>query len=513
MTLLKSAFTVGSMTLISRMLGFVRDMIIASQLGAGMLSDVFFVAFKLPNFFRQLFAEGAFNAAFVPLYSSILTEKGEDYAKDFADKVAAALTFCLLITTVLAQIFMPWVMYALAPGFGGSPEKFDLAVLLTRITFPYLIFMSLVSLQGGILNSVGRFAAAAFTPVVLNLCLIIAALLLSKYTETPAHALAIGVTIAGAAQFLWLWIAMKRAGLTITPRMPHLNPEVKMMLKRMLPGALGAGVTQLNLWIDTILATLIPSAVSYLYYADRVNQFPLAIIGTAMGTALLPLLSKQIRSGQRDEALFTQNRAVETSLLFSLPAAAALVVLSAPIVSVLFQRGEFGVEETLATSHALTAFALGLPAYVLIKVFAPGFFANGDTKTPVRISIICLLTNTVLNLLFIKPFGYIGLAMATVIASWLNVFLLSINLTKRDIFHADERLKKRLPRIILASLVMAVVLWGTTHYAAPYFEARSVIRMMALSVLIGIGLAVFFGTAHLLKACNLKKILKLHKGI
>lgn len=503
MSLIKSAFTVGSLTMVSRLLGFVRDMFIASKLGAGPLSDVFFIAFKLPNFFRHLFAEGAFNAAFVPLYSGIVTEKGAVSAKDFAEKIAAVLFFALLIITILMQIFMPWVMLALAPGFSGDAAKFDLAVLLTRITFPYLLFMSLVSLLGGMLNSVGRFAAAALAPALLNICLILAAVYFTRFTPTPAHALSIGVTVAGLVQLIWLILATKRAGISLSFRLPRLNPQVKLLLKRMLPGVVGAGVTQLNLWIDTILATLIPSAVSYLYYADRISQFPLAVIGTAMGTALLPLLSRQIREQKLDESIATQNRALETALLFTLPAAIALIVLAVPIISVLFQRGAFGMEETLSTSYALTALACGLPAFVMIKVFTPGFFANGDTRTPVRIAIICLITNTVLNLILIKPFGYVGLTIATVVASWLNVILLSTKLVQRNIFKIDAQLKKRLPRIIFASLLMGGILWFAHDYSIPYFEERTLIRILALSILITIGITVFFTCAHYLKACDL----------
>lgn len=509
MSLFKSAFTVGSLTILSRLLGFVRDMLIASMLGAGMLADAFVVAFKLPNFFRTLFAEGAFNASFVPLYAGILAEKGEQAAKEFAEKIASFLVFCLITLTVLAQIFMPWVMVVLAPGFMDDPEKYELSVLLTRITFPYLIFMSLVSLQGGILNSVGRFAASSFAPVLLNVCMIAAALVLTKYTATPAHALSIGVTISGLAQYLWLLWAVRRAGIRLSPCLPRLNPEVKQMLKRMLPGVVGAGVTQLNLWISTMLATLIPGAVSYLYYADRVSQFPLAVIGTAIGTAMLPMLSRQIRTGKHDEAIATQNRAIETSLLFSLPAAAALAVLAAPVVSVLFERGEFGAEEALATSRALIVFAIGLPAFILIKVFTPGFFAKGDTRTPVRISILCLIINTILNAALIKPFGYLGLATGTVFASWLQVVLLGVALVKKDVYHTDARLRQRLPRIILCTVLMSVALWGMMHYTTPYFEERTLIRTAALSVLVGVGLAVFFGAAHVFKACNLRNLLRM----
>lgn len=509
MSLIKSAFTVGSLTMVSRLVGFLRDMFIASRLGAGTLSDVFLVAFKLPNFFRHIFAEGAFNAAFVPLFSGKLATEGKESAKEFAERAASVLFFSVMVVTILMQIFMPWVMYGLAPGFAVDPEKFDLAVLLTRITFPYLAFMALVSLLGGVLNTFGRFAAPAFAPALLNLCMIAAVVYFSRFTPTPAHSLSIGVTIAGIVQFIWLLIATHRAGISLKFRRPTLNPEIKLLMKRMLPGVVGAGVTQLNLWIDTVIATIIPSAVSYLYYADRVSQFPLAVIGTAMGTALLPMLSRQVRENKQGEAIYTQNRALEMALLLSLPAATALVVIATPVISVLFERGAFHADSTLATSRTLMVFACGLPAYVMIKVFAPCYFAYGDTKTPVRIAIICLIVNTAISLTLIKPVGYVGLAFATVVSSWLNVFMLSKGLIKRGLFKMDDRLKYRLPRFIASALVMGAALWFVSNYTAEFFDDRTLIRTAALTALIGIGGGVFFLSAHLLNACNLRSAFQL----
>lgn len=509
MSLIRSAFTVASLTMVSRLVGFLRDMFIASRLGAGSLSDVFLVAFKLPNFFRHIFAEGAFNASFVPLFSGKLAVEGKEAAESFAEKVASVLFCSVMAVTILMQIFMPWVMYALAPGFTEDPAKFDLAVLLTRITFPYLAFMALVSLLGGVLNTFGRFSAAAFSPTLLNLCMIAAVVYFSKFTPTPAHSLSIGVTVAGVVQFLWLLASTRRAGIRLGIKLPKIDSEVKLLLKRMVPGVVGAGVTQLNLWIDTVIATIIPGAVSYLYYADRVNQFPLAVIGTAMSTALLPMLSRQVREGKQDEAVFTQNRALEMALLLSLPAATALVVIAVPVVSVLFERGAFHSGDTAATAKTLAVFACGLPAYVMIKVFAPCYFAYGDTKTPVRIAITCLIVNTCISLILIKPVGYVGLAFATVTSSWLNVFMLQRGLIKRKLFKVDERLRYRLPRFVFAAIAMGVVLWVASHYSMDYFVKRTIIKTAALTVLIGIGGTVFFFSAHILKAFNLKSAFRL----
>ncbi len=506
MSLAKSALTVGVFTMISRLLGFLRDMFIASRLGAGTLSDIFFVAFKLPNFFRHLFAEGAFNSAFVPLFSGVLAEKGELSAKEFAEKIAAVLFLALLIIMVVMQIAMPWVMYGLAPGFQSDPYKYDLAVYLTRITFPYLVFMSLVSLIGGVLNSVGRFAAAAFSPTLLNLCMIWSVVYLARYTETPAHALSIGVALSGFLQLVWVYGACVRAGIVLRPRMPRINEDVRLLLRRMIPGIVGAGVMQLNLWIDTVIATVIPNAVSYLYYADRVSQFPLAVIGTAMGTALLPVLSRQIREGKKEESIHTQNRGLELALLFTLPATVGLFVMAVPIVSVLFERGAFTPENTMATSHVLMALSCGLPAFIMAKVFTPGFFAVGDTRTPVRIAVICMITNTVMSLILIHPFSYVGLSISTAFSSWLNVFLLCTKLHKRNLFYFDAQVKKNVPLLFLASIVMGAGLWWATPYFPSHEQAHTLWRITLLSGLIIGGGAVFFFIAHITGGCDLRKL-------
>ena len=384
MALARWAATVGGYTMGSRVLGFLRDILIASVLGAGPVADAFFVAFKLPNFLRRLFAEGAFNAAFVPLFAGVLERDGRAAAKSFAEDVLTVLLWTLLVLVIAAQIVMPWLMHALAPGFADEPGKLDLTVQLTRLTFPYILLISLVSLLGGVLNSLYRFAAVAATPILLNLCLIGALLGLSRWTETPGHALAIGVTVGGIVQFVWLIVAASRAGMSLRLRWPRLTPGVKRLLILAAPAALGAGVAQINLVVDIIIASLLPpGSVSFLYYADRVNQLPLGVVGVAVGTALLPLLSRQLRAGEVEEAVGSLNRAIEMALLLAVPAAVALIVIAGPVIAVLFERGAFGVDESSATAGALIAYAAGLPAFVLIKVLAPGYFARQDTRTPV----------------------------------------------------------------------------------------------------------------------------------
>ncbi|HEY0420398.1 MAG TPA: murein biosynthesis integral membrane protein MurJ, partial [Acetobacteraceae bacterium] len=389
--MLRKIASVGGLTLVSRMLGFLRDVLTAAVLGAGPVADAFFVAFRLPNHFRSLFAEGAFNAAFVPMFSQVLVGDGRSAARRFAEQILAVLVPTLLGLTVLFMAIMPWFMHLFAPGFADEPTKFDLAVHFTRITFPYLLFISLVSLQGAMLNGLNRFGAAAAAPILLNLSLIGALVvltpLLHRYGGAAAgHAQAWGVFIAGLVQFFYLAWDCHRAGMSLRLPMPRLTPQVKAFLRVLGPAALGAGVVQINLFFDTLIASLLPSgAVSYLYYADRINQLPLGVIGVAVGTVLLPEMSRALKRADAAGALESQNRAMELSLLLTLPAAAAFMTAALPIMTVLFQRGAFGPADAAASAHALVAYAVGLPAFVLIKSLLPGFHARSDTRTPVKV--------------------------------------------------------------------------------------------------------------------------------
>ncbi len=497
MNLLRSIVTVGGMTLISRVLGFVRDVLIAAVLGAGVIADVFFVAFKLPNLFRRLFAEGAFSAAFVPLYSGILEDQGKAPAQAFAEAALSVLLWAMLVLVAVVELAMPVVMHGFAPGFADDPAKFDFAVLLTRITFPYLLFISLVSLMAGILNSLGRFAAAAATPILLNLCLIGAVLVLAPFAATPAHALAWGVAGAGIVQFLWLFWHCARVGVRLHLPWPRLTADVRALMRRILPVALGAGVYQISLLIDTVIASLLPSgSISYLFFADRVNQLPLGVVGVAVGTALLPLLSRQLRAGDTAAATASQNRALEFSLLLSLPAAAALMVIAHPVVTVLFERGEFGPTEAQATAAALAVYASGLPAYVLVKALAPGYFARGDTATPVKISVLCLVVNLVLNLILMGPFLHVGIAAATSVSAWLNAVLLAIFLRRRGLLEFDRRLGRVSSRLVFATAVMAILVAVGAEGLSPWLAGGEVSRIAALAALV-VGGAVIYGLAVL----------------
>jgi len=508
MALLRAITTVGGYTGVSRVLGFIRDILIAAALGAGPVADAFFVAFKFPNFFRRLFAEGAFAAGFVPLFAGELASEGDESAIRFAEEALSVLFFTLLVFVLLVEVAAPWLVYVLAPGFADEPYKYSLAVEFVRITFPYLLFIALVSLQGGILNSLDRFAAQAATPILLNLCMIGAILAYGPLGNDPGfptagHALAWGVAAAGFVQFAFLYIACRRAGVWLRLVRPRLTPMVKTLLKRILPVALGAGVYQVSLVIDIVIASLLPTgAISYLYYADRVTQLPLGVVGVAIGTALLPLLSRHWREGAEPAALHSQNRAMEFAVLLTLPAALALIVLADPLIAVLFQRGAFGPEQTVATARALAAFACGLPAFVMIKVLAPAFFARGDTATPVKIGLLAVSVNLVLNLALMIPLAHVGIALATTLSSWLNAGLLARALTRRGQFAADERLKTRVPRIAAAAVVMAAAVLALDFAAAPWLAGSEPERIAALAALVAAGLAVFAAAAHVLGAAR-----------
>jgi len=514
MSLIRSAATIGGLTLVSRIFGFFRDMMIATYLGASLQSDCFFVAFKLPNFFRRLFAEGAFNAAFVPMFAGMLATDGPEKAKRFSEEVGSVLLVSLVSVTILAIFFMPQLMLVLAPGFTDNAEKFGLAVELSRITFPYLIFISLVSLLGAILNSYEKFAAVAATPILMNICFIISLPLFTPFTASQAHALAWGVILAGVVQHFWLvWFCRKHH---IHPKIvvPRLTPQVKKLLKLIAPVALGAGVAQVNLMIDIIIASSLPDAVSYLYYADRIQELPLAVIGIAIGTALLPMMSKQIRSGQHDAARYQMNRALEFCMLFSMPAAAGMMLLALPIINVVFERGQFDAMDSAATFPALIAFAAGLPGFVLIKVFAPGFYSNEDTRTPFIIATSCVALNLAGNLLSVwlaRKYGFehiahAGLALSTTLAGWVNALWMASILKKRGLFIPDALLTSRLWKIGVACGLMSIALFLAAPYATPLLEQGFLIRLLTLVALVGGGAALYGAVALGLRVVTLSQL-------
>lgn len=505
MNLLRASATIGGLTLISRILGFLRDMLMARYVGAGFASDAFLIAWRLPNLFRALFAEGAFSAAFVPMFNRTVAEadaqeegSGLRVALRFAEDVLAVLLPFLIIFTVIMMLAAGPIVWAMTGGFpDGGPEKFELATRYTRITFPYLMLISLVSLLGGILNSLNRFWVNAAAPILLNLCLIAGLLFFRGHSDVEtARTQAIAVTVSGVLQLGWLILACWQAGIRLRIRLPRLSPEVKRMLALIAPAAIGAGAVQFNLLISTTLAArfLPEGSVSYLYYADRLTQLPLGLIGIGVGTAMLPSLSRQLGGGDRQSALDTQNRAIELVLLLTLPATAALIVSATPLIRGLLQHGAFDARDTIASAQALAAFSVGLPAYVLIKVLTPGFYARADTRTPVRIALVAMLVNLGLNLALVWPLGFVGLALTTAIAAWVNAGLLYWTLHRREHFAIDDRLRRTGIRLFAATLAMAALLYFVLNPLVDPWTGRSLVeRVAALLVLCVTGVVVYFG--------------------
>lgn len=502
MNLFRAIATVGGLTMVSRVFGFVRDLMIARYLGAGVMADAFFVALRLPNFFRSLFAEGAFTAGFLPLYSETLNKGGGlAAARRFAEQALALLLPIVLGFSILAQIAMPLVMLGLAPGFADDPARFDLAIEYTRITFPYLAFISLAALYGAVLNGLGRFAAFAATPILLNITMIVCLPLLAGPLGSAGAALAWGTLAAGLVQFLWLAWWAARAGIRLRLRWPATPPVVVRLFKLILPAAIGAGAMQINLVIGVILASLLPvGAVSYLFYADRINQLTIGVVGVAISTALLPSLSALLARGEVEAAARQQNRALEFALLISLPAAAALIIVPLPIISVLFQRGAFDAVAAKASADALLAYSVGLPAYTLSRALTPAFHARQDTRTPVRIAFVTIAVNLALSLALMPWLGHVGLALATGLSAWGNAGQLAWALHRREAWQPDARLLRRAGLILLAALVMAAALWGLNHALAPWYGRGQLWQVAALALLVGGGMAVYLACALLLGA-------------
>lgn len=504
--MLRGILTVGGWTLISRVLGFARDMLIAALIGTGPIADAFFVALKLPNLFRRLFGEGAFNAAFIPAFTGLLHTEGADAAKQFAQEAFAVMAFWLGIMTIVGEVFMSQLMVVLAPGFADDPGKFALAVSLSRITFPYLVLICLAALVSGVLNGLEKFTAASASYVLFNIVSIACMLWMTPYVPTVGHALSWGVTISGVAQLGLLLIAVRRGGMALHIPRPRMTPQMRLLMRRMAPGLVGAGVTQLNLAVDVVIASLLPpGTVSVLYFADRVQQLPLGVIGTAVGTALLPLLSRQVRSGEALLAIGTLNRAIEYGLFLTLPAALALIVCAQPIMLVLFGHGAFDLTSVNLSSQCLAAYALGLPAFVLVKVFAPAFFARGDTSVPVKIGVASVALNLALNLAFMVPLAHIGPALATSLAAICNVLGLALVLKRRAHFVADYQLRRRCLGMLGASIVMGGVLVGlrVLLFQAPQHGWRS---FAALMVLVGAGMLAYAIAASVLGAYDLRDV-------
>ncbi|HHH39022.1 MAG TPA: murein biosynthesis integral membrane protein MurJ [Sedimenticola sp.] len=470
----KSLAKVGSNTLLSRVLGFVRDLVFAHLFGASAGTDAFFVAFKIPNFMRRLFAEGAFSVAFVPVLSEYKTRRSFAELKRFVDHVAGTLGGVLLLVTLLGVIGAPLLILVFAPGFAGSGGKMALAVEMLRLTFPYLLFISLTAFAGGILNTHDRFGVPAFTPVLLNLSLIGCALWVSPRLEQPVVALAWGVLLAGVAQLLFQFPFLRRLGLLPRPVFAPRDEGVRRIGRLMLPALFGVSITQLNLLLDTLIASfLVTGSISWLYYSDRLMEFPLGILGVALGTVILPNLSKKHAAESAKGFSHTLDWALRWALLLGLPASVALLVLSGPMISTLFQSQVFLPHDVLMSQLSLMAYSVGLVPFILIKVLAPGFYARQDTRTPVRIGIIAMVANMVMNLILVFPLAHAGLALATSLSATLNAFLLYRGLRRQGVLRPGAGWPALLLRTLVAAAAMGGLLfWGLGEVEEWFFMER-----------------------------------------
>ncbi len=511
MKLGKAIGTIGGLTMVSRVLGFAREMVMARVLGANMFADAFLVAFRLPNTFRRFFGEGAFSAGFVPLFSQRYHGAGGvEEAKRFSEEVLAVFLPALLLFTLIGQIAMPGMVWLLASGYAGDPAKFDLTVWLSRLTFPYLMLISLVSLFSGVLNSMHRFAAAAFAPALLNLAMLIALLLVRDGGAKTAEALSIAVVIGGVVQLALVWWSAKKAGISLKLRRPRLTPGVRQFFRVVIPATFAAGVYQISILIDTqFVSYLAEGSMAHLNYADRLNQLPLGIIGTALGTAILPSISKFVDQGKPEEAEAIQNQALEFGMLLTLPAAVAFAAAGVPLVTALFQGGAFTPEDATVTGTTLAIIALGLPAYVLVKVFTPGFFAREDTKTPLKIAMWVLAANIALNFALVPFFGLYGLAAALMLTAWLNCAMLYITLHKRGHLTVSGPVMGRVTRQLIAALAMGGTLYAVNLLIGDMFDGGTLARMVALSVLMGAGGIVYFGLGWLIGAFDREALIAL----
>jgi putative peptidoglycan lipid II flippase len=499
MNLLRAVATVSSMTLLSRVLGFVRDVLIARVFGAGLATDAFFVAFRLPNLLRRLFAEGAFSQAFVPVLAEYRNRHGLDATRALVDRVAAVLALAVAVAALAGVLAAPAIIWVSAPGFAKTPERFELTVTLLRVTFPYIAFISLTALAAGILNTWSRFWVPAFTPVLLNLCFIGAALWLAPHVDPPVMALAWAVFAGGILQLAFQLPFLARIGMLPRPRLDFRDPGVRRILTLMGPAVFGVSVGQVSLLINTIFASfLVTGSVSWLYYADRLMEFPTGLLGVALGTILLPSLAKHHADRSREEYSQLLDWGLRLTVLLTVPAAAALAVLAVPLIATLFHHGAFGADDVWMTRRALVAYAVGLVGLILVKVLAPGFYARQDIRTPVRFAVITLLATQAMNLAFIVPLKHAGLALAISLGACLNATLLYRRLRRDGIFQPQPGWSAFLGKVALAVAAMGGLLVWLAGPDAAWLEAGTLARAGRLAVLVTAGAAAYFATLWLL---------------
>ena len=497
--LVKGFLTVGVWTLLSRVFGLMRDIMLAAYLGAGPVAEAFVVAFSLPNLFRRFFAEGAFNMAFVPMFAKRL--EANERPEAFAREAFAGLATILIVLVMVGMAVMPWLVFAMASGFAGDQREV-LAVELGRIAFPYIFFVSLAALLSGVLNAAGRFAAAAAAPILLNVFFVLGLLLGHNMGWSLGHVLAWTVPLAGIAQMAVLWVAAARAGFRLTPTLPRFSPEMRQLVRIAAPAMLAGGVVQINLLVGRQVASYTEGAMVWLFNADRLYQLPLGVVGIAIGVVLLPDLSRRLRAGDIEGSRTSLNRANEFALALTLPAAVALVVLALPIISVLFGRGEYTAHDVDNTALALAIYGLGLPAFVLQKTLQPLYYAREDTRRPFIYAVISMLVNVGIAIGLMPVIGFAAAALATTLAGWFMVLQLWLGTRKMgEETRIDARLRTRLWRIALSAAVMGVILWFAQLALGPML-ATSGLRTVALAALVGLGIVSYFGTGFLIGAFN-----------
>lgn len=498
-SLLNSGVIVALYTFLSRVLGLIRELFIAAMFGVGPIADAVNVAFKLPNLFRRIFAEGALSSVFIPIFNRKLLESKES-AEVFSSKIFIGLLVVLVTLIVLMQIAMPYAMIIIAPGFNLSQDKFDMTVLLCRITIPYIIFISLSSLLGGILNSINKFAAFAFVPVLLNIAVIFGTMILEQ-TMSSAEAISCSVILGGALQLLFMWICMRHNSMNINlATKPHFkDPDVSMLLALMIPATISSGAAQLNLFISQSIASFIPGAVSILSYAERIYQFPLSIIGIAFGTILLPTLTKLYKQGDKAQISMMQNNAIKFALFLSIPCSTGIIILSHEIIHIIYEHGAFTSSDTINTAKTMAAFALGLPAFILTKIFMPIFYANHDTKTPMKITIYSLTINTLLNIALMAPFDYVGIALGSSVAAWYNVWLLARYAKKHGYLSTQSDLVVFVFKVCVCCTVLACAVLALNLYMHEYHYADSIMtQILSMTATIAVG-----GSTYLIAAFSL----------
>lgn len=494
MRALKKVFSVGFLTLVSRLFGYIRDLFLAFFLGAGIYNDIFVIALRIPNMFRSIFGEGAFSAAFVPIFSKKLKTEGINEAFKFASIVHTFLILSLVLLSVALIIFMPQVVNLIAPGYSDNPEASQLIITLSRISFSYIIFISLMAFYGGMCNSLGNYAAFASAPIILNLVLILAVLFGSSPTE-KIYSLTIGTVIAGILEMLWVLYFLSKFHKIPRFSKPTITPDIKKLFKNIIPGIFGSGIIQINIFVGTIIASFHTGGVSYLYYADRVYQLPLAIIGTALGTVLLPEISKYLAKNKKSQANYLQNRAIDVSMLFTIPAALGLSLLSLEVTSLLFERGNFSHEDSKNTATALSLFALALPAYVFNKIFTSVFYAKGDTSTPVKIGVITLIINIITAISTYAFLKHTAVALASLISSLCNCVCLFYMLKKGGDFKFYKPIRKNLYKYLVAALIMVMAVFISRPYIKD-FHLSYILDFLNTSI---IGVLVYFATLMILK--------------